>query len=239
MEPLKMTTVKIYEKIADHIKQQILDGKLKPGEKLPSDKELCQLYSVGRSTIREALSALKIMGLIESRQGEGSTVCKIVQDDVGIPDFSGLLLSDKTILELMEARKSLELSNVELAARNRKNNDLKKFQDILNQMELNVLNKEESEKEDMFFHHIIAQATQNSIMVKLLDTISEQMEKAMREIRKVGFSNPSTSNILLEEHKNIYQAILEQNVVKAQKCMKDHLERFETELRRYMKSKYK
>ena len=70
MQPLKMTTVRIYEKISDHIKQQILSGKLKPGDKLPSDKELCELYSVGRSTIREALSVLKIMGLIESRQGE-------------------------------------------------------------------------------------------------------------------------------------------------------------------------
>ena len=93
-----MSTVRIYEQIADHIKQQILDGKLKPGEKLPSDKELCQLYSVGRSTIREALSALKIIGLIETRQGEGSTICKINPEDVEMPDFSGLLLSDKTIL---------------------------------------------------------------------------------------------------------------------------------------------
>ncbi|WP_375088734.1 FadR/GntR family transcriptional regulator [Peribacillus sp. RS7] len=238
MEPLKMTTVRIYEKIADHIKQQILDGKLKSGDKLPSDKELCQLYSVGRSTIREALSALKIMGLIETRQGEGSTICKIDPESVGMPDFSGLLLSDKTILELMEARKSLEISNVELAASKRTDQDLKKFKQIINQMEVNVLNKKESEKEDMIFHHTIAKATQNAIMVRLLDTISEQMEKAMREIRRMGFSNPLSANIILEEHKNIYQAIAEQDVKKAHKSIKEHMEHFEYELRNYMKSKY-
>lgn len=239
MEPIKMTTVRVYEKISDHIKQQILDGKLKPGDKLPSDKELCQLYSVGRSTIREALSALKIMGLIESRQGEGSTVCNINQKNVGIPDFTALLLSDKTILELMEARNSLEISNVGLAASKRTEQDLKKFQQIIDQMEINVLNKTESEKEDMLFHHTIAKATQNSIIVQLLETISEPLGKAMREIRRMGFSNPSSANTVLEEHKNIFQAIVEQDVVKAHKSMKVHLEHFEYELRNYMKSKFK
>ncbi|WP_413376702.1 FadR/GntR family transcriptional regulator [Alkalihalobacillus sp. 1P02AB] len=238
MQPLKMTSLRIYEKIADHIKQQILEGQLKPGEKLPSDKELCELYSVGRSTLREALSALKIMGFIETRQGEGSTVCKIDPQHIGMPDFTGLLLSDKSILELVEARKSLEISNVELAASKRTDNDLKKFEEIINQMELKVLNKEESEKEDMIFHQTIAKATQNSIMVQLIETISIQMEKAMREIRRMGFINPKSTNILLEEHKRIYQAIAEQDVEKAHKSMKDHLERFEYELQNYMESKY-
>ena len=239
MEPLKMTTVRIYEKVSDHIKQQILNGKLKPGDKLPSDKELCELYSVGRSTIREALSVLKIMGLIETRQGEGSTVCKIDSENVGMPDFTGLLLSDQTILELAEARKSLEIANVGLAARNRSEQDLKRFQQIIQQMELNVLNKTESEKEDMVFHQTIAKATQNSIIVQLLESISEQMEKAMREIRRMGFSNTSSADIVLEEHKSIYQAIVEQDVVKAQQSMKNHLGHFESELRNHMKSKFK
>lgn len=239
MEGTKMTTEKIYEKIAEHIKQQIFTGSLKPGEKLPSDKELCQLYSVGRSTIREAMSALKIMGLLESRQGEGSYVKIYNSEDVGMPDFSGFLLSDETILELMEARKSLELSNVELAASKRTDENLKKFQEILHQMEFNLINEDESEKADMLFHRTLAEATQNSIMVRLLDTIAEQMEKAMREIRRMGFSNPSTANRLLKEHKKIYQAIVKQDIEKAHKYMKDHLEHFEDELRNHMKSKNK
>jgi|tagenome__1003787_1003787.scaffolds.fasta_scaffold20961162_2 GntR family transcriptional repressor for pyruvate dehydrogenase complex len=239
MEPLKITTVRIYEKIADHIKQQILDGKLKPGDKLPSDKELCQHYSVGRSTIREALSALKIMGLIESRQGEGSTICKVDPEDVRMPDFSGFLLSDQTILELMEARKLLEISNVEVAASKRTDQDLIKFKQIINKMQVNLLNEEESEKEDMLFHHTIAEATHNTIMVKLLDTISEQMEKSMREIRRIGFMNPTSAKRLLLEHKSIYQAIEEQDVEKAHQSMKNHLEHFELEIRNYMKLKSK
>jgi len=237
MEPLKMTTVRIYEKIADHIKQQILDGKLKPGDKLPSDKELCQHYSVGRSTIREALSALKIMGLIESRQGEGSTICKVDPEDVKMPDFSGFLLSDQSILELMEARKLLEISNAEVAASRRTDEDLMKFQQILNRMQVHLLNEEESKKEDMLFHHTIAEATHNTIMVKLLETISEQMDKAMREIRRAGFLNPASAQRLLAEHTAIYQAIKDQDAEKAQQSMKSHLEYFESEIRNNIKLK--
>ena len=164
---------------------------------------------------------------------------EINPESVGMPDFTGLLLSDQTILELAEARKSLEISNVGLAARNRREQDLKSFQQIIQQMELNVLNNTESEKEDMVFHHTIAESTQNSIIVRLLESISEQMEKAMREIRRMGFSNPSSANIVLEEHKNIYQAIVEQDAVKAQESMKNHLGHFESELRNHMKSKFK
>ena len=114
-----------------------------------------------------------------------------------------------------------------------------KFQQILDQMQVNLLNEAESEKEDMLFHHTIAKATHNTIMVKLLDTISEQMDIAMKEIRRMGFINPTSANTVLAEHKNIYQAIEEQDVVKAHKSMKGHLEHFESELRNYMKSKYK
>lgn len=235
MEPFKVRTVKIYEEIAEHIKQQILDGKLKPGDKLPSDKELCQLYSVGRSTVREALSALKFMGLIESRQGEGSTVSKVNPEDIAMPDFTGLLLSDKAILELMEARKLLETSIVKLAANKRVDQDLRKLQDIIAQMETNLLTDNESEREDMLFHQTIAHATQNSIVVRLLDTISEQMEKAMKEIRRMGFSNPSSANIILKDHKEIYKAIADQDPVKAEKAMTSHLEHFEYELKKYIK----
>lgn len=239
MEPVKMTTIRIYEKIADHIKQQILDGKLKPGEKLPSDKELCEIYSVGRSTIREALSALKFMGLIETRQGEGSTVSKINQEDIGKLDLTGLLLSDKTILELFEARKSLEISNVELASFKRTEQDLQKFQHIINQMEVNILNNKESEKEDILFHRTIAKATQNSIIMKLFANISEQMEKAMQVIRRMGFSHPTSRNVNFEEHRVIYQAIADQDSQRAQRLMKQHLDHFEAHLRSYMKLKYK
>jgi GntR family transcriptional regulator, transcriptional repressor for pyruvate dehydrogenase complex len=228
----KMSSEKIYEKIAEHIKQQILNGDLLPGQRLPSVKELCELYGVSRSTVREALSALKIMGLIETRQGEGSTVSKINPADLDMPDFQQVLLSEKTILELAEARKTLELSNAELAAQKRTNEDLKKFQEILNKMELNLLDKNEieCEKLDIKFHFALAQSTQNSIIVRLLDTISSPLEKTMREIRKMSYSNPEFTKNIFNEHHQIYLAILNQDSLAAKEWMSKHLLRFEEEI---------
>lgn len=226
----------MYEIIAEQIKQQIISGALQPGERLPTSKELSERYQVGRSTVREALSALEIMGLIETRQGEGSTVKSFNSEDVGMPDFQQFLVSKETVFELMEARKSLELSNAGLAAQKRTEEDLKNLQDNLNRMELSIINEEDTEKWDMLFHLILAQATHNSIMVRLLETISDPMNKAMKEIRRITFNNPILSKRVLKEHRLVYQAIVDKNPSLAQQMMSEHLEHFEQEMKNHYKT---
>lgn len=236
METKKINRQKIYEIIAEQIKQQIISGALKPGERLPTSKELCKAYQVGRSTVREALSALEIMGLIETRQGEGSTVKSFNPEDIGLPDFQQILISEETVFELMEARKSLELSNARLAAQKRTEEDLKKLKENLNLMELNITNEEESKKFDMLFHQILAQSTHNSIMARLLETISDSMDKAMEKIRRITFDSPVLSKKVLEEHRQIYQAIVEQNSLLAHQKMAEHLDHFEGAMKDYYSS---
>ena len=237
MKTTKINRQKVYEVIAEQIKQQIINGDLKPGERLPTGKELCEMYQVGRSTVREALSALEIMGLIETRQGEGSTVKAWKPEDIELPNFQDFLISEETVLELMEARKSLEISISRMAAIKRTEEDLKKLEDNLNNMELNITNAKESKKIDMLFHQTLAQSTHNSIMVRLLGTISDQMDKAMEEIRRVSFNTPGLSKRVMEEHRRIYHAVVKQDSALAQQRMLEHLEYFEGEMIDYYKSK--
>ncbi|WP_331436811.1 FadR/GntR family transcriptional regulator [Gordoniibacillus kamchatkensis] len=124
MEYPKFENRKIYEKIAAHLEEQIAGGVLKPGDKLPSTKELSESYQVGRSTIREALSALKAKGLLDIHQGEGSYVRKVEPGDVQLPKLATLLLSKESVLELLEARKALETANAGIAAAKRTEADL-------------------------------------------------------------------------------------------------------------------
>jgi GntR family transcriptional repressor for pyruvate dehydrogenase complex len=98
----------MYEIIAEQIKNQIMSGALKPGERLPTSKELSERYQVGRSTVREALSALEVMGFIETRQGEGSTVKIFKSEDVGMPDFQSFLVSRITFDSPVLSKKVLE-----------------------------------------------------------------------------------------------------------------------------------
>ncbi|MBP1154540.1 MULTISPECIES: FadR/GntR family transcriptional regulator [unclassified Paenibacillus] len=237
MEIQKIKSRKIYEVIADQIKEQIVSGGLKPGEKLPSTKELSERFQVGRSTVREALSALKAMGLVEIHQGEGSYVRSIESQDVGLPEFDSLLMSKETVLELIEARKALEIAGAAVAAEKRTDDDLRKFEAVLKRMEEHLGDEEEGERSDIEFHLILAEATHNSIIVRLIDSISSQMQTAIRETRRLEmYANRQVSIQLWREHQAVYEAIRGRNAAAAQEEMRRHLFHVEQILLKFLKS---
>ncbi|MCQ6559593.1 FadR/GntR family transcriptional regulator [Paenibacillus mendelii] len=231
----KISTRKIYEQIADQMKQHIVDGGWKSGDKLPSTKELSEQFQVGRSTMREALSALKAMGLIEIRHGEGCFVRSVESSDIRMPSFDTLLLSREAIFELMEARIALEASNAAIASNRRTEEDLAAFRELLQSMQERLGDEAYGEAADIEFHRLLAKATHNSIMVRLLDTISSQMEAAIREARRIQiYGNKQVSIRLWEEHEAIYQAVANRDPVSAETSMRAHLTHVEQVLRAYL-----
>lgn len=228
----RIVTRKIYEQIADQMKMHIVAGGWKAGERLPSTKELTEQFQVGRSTMREALSALKAMGLIEIRHGEGCFVRETTAAELELPQFDALLLSKETILELLEARKALEVSNASIAAVKRTEEDLAAFERLLTIMEQHAGDQPEGEAADIGFHQLLAQSTHNSIMIRLLDSISSQMEIAIRETRRLQmYSSKEVSHRLWQEHREIYEAVAQQQPAKAEQCMRAHLEHVEQMVR--------
>lgn len=236
MDLSKLAKKNHYEHITEQIKQHILSGELAPGDKLPSTKELSEQFGVGRSTTREALSALKAMGLIDIRQGGNCTVkSPPLQAQNLLPDLQILLTNKQTILELLEVRKSLEVSNVAIAALKRDDQDLLALEQILSEMSQHMGNEEIGERTDMHFHATLARSTHNSIMVKLFETISAQLEVVIRETRRVEiYSNQAVSRHFYTEHQAIFEAIKDQEPELAQARMKDHLLHVEGILLRYL-----
>ena len=236
MEIRKIDNRNIYEEIAAQIEKQIISGKLKPGDKLPSAKELSERFEVGRSTIREALSALKAKGLLEIRQGERSRVKQWEASELPFPDLQQLLIGKDHVLELLEARKALEIANAALAAEKRTDADLRRLERIIHAMSKHLGNEAEGERADLEFHESLAQATHNSIMVRLLETISEQMEAGIRETRRLYmYSDPSVSEQLWREHQDIYEGVREGDPGKAEESMRRHLFHVEQVLFRFLK----
>jgi GntR family transcriptional repressor for pyruvate dehydrogenase complex len=224
MEFTRIENRNIFEHIAAQIEQRIAQGALRPGDKLPSTKELSESFQVGRSTVREALSMLKAKGLLDIRQGGGSFVRKVNPADVKLPQLETLLLSKQTVLELLEARKALEVANAGLAAEKRTEADLEAFADVLAAMEEHLGDEEEGERADVRFHRTLAASTHNSIMVRLLDTISGQMELAIRETRRLQmYADKAVSAQLLREHQAVFAAVRERDAAAAQQAMRDHL----------------
>jgi GntR family transcriptional repressor for pyruvate dehydrogenase complex len=235
LEIARISTRKIYEEITDTIKERILAGELAAGERLPSTKELCDRFGVGRSTIREALSALKAMGLIEIRQGEGCFVRAPEPGAVRLPVFDSRLMSRQTVLELLEARKSLEISNASIAAEKHTEADLRALEQHLRSMSRHLGDEREGERADMKFHQALAAATRNSIMQKLLDSISSQMEVAIRETRRLRmYSDPQVSEKLWQEHTAIYEAVKRRDPQAAQDTMREHLLHVEEVVARHL-----
>ena len=230
----RIKTQKIYEQIADQLQERIEQGGWRSGDKLPSTKELSEQFQVGRSTMREALSALKAKGLIEIRQGEGCFVRELTPQELELP---GLLLPGReSVLELLEARKALEIANSAIAAVKHTEADLQAFEELLSSMKAHLGDEAEGEAADIRFHKLLAEATHNSIMVRLLDSISSQMETAIRETRRLQlYSNAEVSHRLWDEHQAIYNAVAKRDPLGAEQAMRTHLDHVEQVLRAYIK----
>ena len=235
MEFARIQRSKISEEIAEQLKARIAAGALNPGDKLPSVKELTEQFQVGRSTVREALSALQATGIIETRQGEGSYVKARPGD--GLKQALGIAsLGRKETLELLEARKALEASNASIAAQKRTLTDLARMDEIVQRMEPQLGDDEAGEQADVAFHLALAEATHNSIMVRLLQTISSQMELAIRETRRLQiYANRRVSERLWLEHRAIVQAVREGDPELARRKMLEHLAHVESILHRFLK----
>ncbi|WP_138753213.1 FadR/GntR family transcriptional regulator [Paenibacillus sinopodophylli] len=224
-----------YEEITEQIKRLIIQGNLRIGDKLPSTKEISEQFGVGRSTTREALSALKAMGLIDIRQGGG---CRVIRDapvDMELPELQSLRMNRETVLELLEARESLEVSNAAIAAVKHTEADLSQLDKLVEQMKLTVGDEEEGERLDLQFHLTLAQATHNSIMVRLFESIMNHIETAIHDIRRVElYASTAVAERLYSEHFAILEAIRSRDSELAAERMKQHLQHIEHIVRKHL-----
>ncbi|WP_377888960.1 FadR/GntR family transcriptional regulator [Alkalihalobacillus sp. R86527] len=226
---------KIYEEIADQLLEKIKSGNLSPGEKLASVQMLAEQFQVGRSAVREALSALRAMGLIEMRQGEGTYVKQFDPASLSHSlSYNGILMKKEDITDLLEVRKVIETGCAASAALKRSVKDLEEMQHALNEMEKAVLNHELGEQADFQFHLAITSASHNKILVELMSHVSKLMYDSIREIRKISlYSEAVILEKLFEEHKRIFTAIERKDSLEAQRAMLDHLNAVESVLLKY------
>lgn len=230
----KIKTKKKYEEVCELLHEKIRNGELKPGDRLDSVEYLAEQLQVSRSAVREALSALKAMGLIEIKQGSGTFVKELSDQQLDFPLSSSMLNNLQSVSHLLELRKIIEVGTIASATRNRTSQDLERLEQILNEMKNVQGDGELGEKVDFDFHSAIANASQNPLLANLLDQVSGLMIETMRETRRIWlFSKQTTSEQLYDEHMQIYLAIKQQNVELAELAMYSHLSNVEKILMQY------
>lgn len=225
---------KIYEEVADSLLAMLKNGSLQPGDKLESVERLAKNFNVGRSAIREALSALRAMGVLEMRQGEGTFVKQFDASRFSVPLSVAFLMKRENVKELLEVRKILEIGVVESAVNNHTKEDLLSMKQALYEMERAGGNGDLGEKADLEFHLAIAKASHNHMLYNLMQSVSEIMKEAMRETRRLWLFSEQNMLTLLEEHWTIYYAIEQCDDQLAQKLMLNHLTGVESALADYV-----
>ncbi|XJZ28291.1 FadR/GntR family transcriptional regulator [Bacillota bacterium Lsc_1132] len=230
----KIKPKKIYEEVTEAIYEMIRTGKLKPGQKLDSVQQMAENFQVGRSAIREALTSLRAMGLVEMRQGEGTYIKEFTTERITFPLSTAILMNKEDIAHLLEVRKIIEVGTVSVSAKKRTEDQLNEMEEALKDMKRAHGNQELGEEADLKFHLAIAKGSQNTLLINLLNQVSEMMAVTMKETRRVWlYSNEITMEQLYDEHDLIFQAIRNQDEAKASRFMMVHLDNVEAILQKY------
>lgn len=237
MQYKKIKPKKIYEEVAEAIYELIRSGQLKPGDKLDSVQLLAENFQVGRSAIREALTSLKAMGLVEMKQGEGTYIKEFEIEKIIFPLSTAILMNKDDIAQLLDVRKIIEIGTAAAAAKKRTSQQLVFMENTLEEMKGAQGDEEIGEKADLEFHLAITESAQNPLLMGLMNHVSGLMGETMKETRRVWlFSKQTTIERLYEEHKAIYEAIKDQDEERARNFMSIHLENVEAILQKYFQS---
>lgn len=216
-------TKKVYEEIIGQIKKLIVDRKLQPGDKLLSERELSEKLDVSRASVREAFSALEMIGIIDIRPGEGSFVKQMSYEGMLEPLSFMVQVEIDDIMKLLEVRKILEVETAALAALRAKAEDIDELSDALHNMKEQMVAGEVGDIGDAAFHFAIARATGNPILVRVMNTISDLMTNTFKTSRQKLFLMENMPELIKASHQLIFEAIVERNPHQARIAMRNHL----------------
>ncbi len=229
IKPIRKKTVP--EEIIHELKSLIDSGKITPGSKLPPERELAGRLNVSRPSLREALRALSLLGIVENRHGSG-TYLNSSPDRWPLEPFSILLsLSKGALLEIFEARKSLEGTVAALAATRRNDDDLQAMEEALVKMRHNVRNYTTYTKYEMKFHKTIVEAAGNRVIRDLMEKIYRLLIDTRKRVYRYASETLSYLDEDLRNHEGILEHIKSGDEQMAMKAMTDHLLLFEQRLR--------
>lgn len=214
---------KVYETVIDQIKDMIISGELKKGDRLPPERDLVDTLHVSRTSIREALRALQIIGLVECRQGGGNFIRESFEDNLIEPLSLMFVLQNSRNLELIELRKSIEVQMAALAAVKIGDNELGELEEIIRGMKSGP-SEAESVRLDADFHYLIARSSGNKLMESILRAVSSLMDTFIKETREELLVDPGNNEKLVKTHEDIVIALMSRDSSKAADAMERHLD---------------
>ena len=216
----EITPVRLYESVIEQIMNLIKNNKLKPGDKLPPERELAEKLSISRGSLREAFRVLESRGLIKSKPGGGRYIREIRKNGHNSTENIISSLEKSSILELLEAREMFEVKIAKIAAQKATPEDIELIEEALNKInEEEELKYGKETESDTEFHLAIASASHNFVFVNIIKLHLD----LLKETREKTWKIPGRREEQQEEHQTIFQAIKEHDSKKAGEAILKHL----------------
>jgi len=221
----KIKQERVAETVQRQIEQLILRGILRPGERLPSERDLSDQLGVSRPSVREAIAALVANDLLNTRAGSGIYVANVLGSAFSAPLIQLFASHDEALFDYLSFRRDLEGLAAERAARISSDTDLKVITAIFRKMESahNKRNPAEEAALDAEFHMAIVEASHNVFMLHMMRSMFEMLRAGVFYNRQVMFKVRTTREALLDQHRAIHDAIIARNPLAARKAVEDHL----------------
>ena len=214
---------KVSSQIADQIRESILSGDFSPGEKLPPERELAEMFGVSRPSVREALNILSSAGLVMSYQGGGTVVLSLVDTQKGNALSDLINAQHDRALEVIEVRKCMESWTSYFAAERALPEDIRRMDEIIAAMQANIDGLKPSEDLDANLHIVIARATHNIVWLHLMQSIFDAMKEFQRGVWRAVYQTEEDHRTLIAHHSAIVTAIRSRDAEAAREAMMRHL----------------
>jgi GntR family transcriptional repressor for pyruvate dehydrogenase complex len=217
-----MRRPKVYEEVAARLRQWI-PASHKPGDTLPPERQLVEMFGVGRGSIRDALRELQTAGVVETRHGVGTIVCDPARSAARAPLADARQLQKAQLQDLIDFRKMIEPPLAARAAWRASVDDMARMRHVLAQQARRVQRGEAAVEQDCAFHDLIARAAHNQAVLQVLDTIMSLLQPT-RELVLQSAGRPAMS---LRGHREILAAIERRDAGAAEHAMRRHLDHVE------------
>ena len=209
----------LYQDIVRQIQELVRDGTLKPGDRLPSERELADRLQVSRGSLREAIRALELQGLVVSRPGAGTFVSSESLDTLVSMIASSRTQENGSLTSVFEVRRLLEPQIASLAAERAGPEDIEQMLNALRDQQDQIGRGQTGVEGDTAFHFAIAQATHNWALLKVMSTIAD----TLRQSRDRALQTPGRPQRSLASHRYILEMIQARDGVGARSAMEHHI----------------
>jgi GntR family transcriptional repressor for pyruvate dehydrogenase complex len=218
IEPLRKT--RLAEEIADRIRVLILDGTVPTGRPLPSERLLAARFGVSRGSVRDAFRMLETIGLLETRHGQGTFAHELTLDRLVVPLASVLTYRRDLQEELLDVRRMFEPAVARVAATRASDADLADLQRIVDTQRRKLRSGRSAIVEDTAFHAILARATQNRVVMRIMETLND----LLIESRKLTLKQKGRPLRSIEGHEAVVAALRRRDADAAARAMHTHID---------------